>query len=291
MLNNWRQIIGTKPKEKSMSVTVSVKNLEKNFGHYPALRSVSLNVEAGELVALLGPSGSGKTTLLRAIAGLEEIDTGEVFFGDINANQLTLRDRRIGFVFQQYALFRHMTVMNNIAFGLRARPRSTRPAKAAIRSRVLELLNLVHLDGLEGRYPAQLSGGQRQRVALARALAIEPRVLLLDEPFGALDAKVRKDLRRWLRELHDRTGHTTLFVTHDQEEAFELADRVAILNTGRIEQVGSPSQIVNHPATDFVAEFVDGIDLKRVATGMRSPVAPQAHNLKVVSSNLAPATK
>jgi sulfate/thiosulfate transport system ATP-binding protein len=274
-----------------MSVTVSVKNLEKNFGHYPALRSVSLNVEAGELVALLGPSGSGKTTLLRAIAGLEEIDTGEVFFGDINANQLTLRDRRIGFVFQQYALFRHMTVMNNIAFGLRARPRSTRPAKAAIRSRVLELLNLVHLDGLEGRYPAQLSGGQRQRVALARALAIEPRVLLLDEPFGALDAKVRKDLRRWLRELHDRTGHTTLFVTHDQEEAFELADRVAILNTGRIEQVGSPSQIVNHPMTDFVAEFVDGIDLKRVATGMRSPVAPQAHNLKVVSSNLAPATK
>jgi sulfate/thiosulfate transport system ATP-binding protein len=274
-----------------MSVTVSVKNLEKNFGHYPALRSVSLNVEAGELVALLGPSGSGKTTLLRAIAGLEEIDAGEVFFGDINANQLTLRDRRIGFVFQQYALFRHMTVMNNIAFGLRARPRSTRPAKAAIRSRVLELLNLVHLDGLEGRYPAQLSGGQRQRVALARALAIEPRVLLLDEPFGALDAKVRKDLRRWLRELHDRTGHTTLFVTHDQEEAFELADRVAILNTGRIEQVGSPSQIVNHPMTDFVAEFVDGIDLKRVATGVRSPVAPQAHNLKVVSSNLAPATK
>ena len=254
-----------------MSVTVSVKNLEKNFGHYAALRSVSLNVEAGELVALLGPSGSGKTTLLRAIAGLEEIDTGEVFFGDINANQLTLRERRIGFVFQQYALFKHMTVMDNIAFGLRARSRATRPAKAAIRTRVLELLNLVQLDGLEGRYPVQLSGGQRQRVALARALAIEPRVLLLDEPFGALDAKVRKDLRRWLRELHDRTGHTTLFVTHDQEEAFELADRVAILNKGKIEQVGSPSQIVNHPATDFVNEFVDGIDLARITMPKQTP--------------------
>ena len=258
-----------------MSVTVSVKNLEKNFGRYPALRSVSLSVEAGELVALLGPSGSGKTTLLRAIAGLEEFDTGEVFFGDINANQLTLRERRIGFVFQQYALFKHMTVMNNIAFGLRARPRASRPTAAAIRTRVLELLNLVQLDGLEGRYPSQLSGGQRQRVALARALAIEPRVLLLDEPFGALDAKVRKDLRRWLRELHDRTGHTTLFVTHDQEEAFELADRVAILNQGKIEQVGSPIQIVNYPATDFVKEFVDGIDLARI--GISKPLNDVVH--------------
>ncbi len=247
-----------------MSVTVSVKNLEKNFGRFPALRSVSLNVDGGELVALLGPSGSGKTTLLRAIAGLEEVDAGEVFFGDINANQLTLRERRIGFVFQQYALFKHMTVMDNIAFGLRARPRASRPAKTVIRTRVLELLSLVQLDGLEARFPAQLSGGQRQRVALARALAIEPRVLLLDEPFGALDAKVRKDLRRWLRELHDRTGHTTLFVTHDQEEAFELADRVAILNKGKIEQIGTPAQIVNYPATDFVADFVDGINLSRL---------------------------
>lgn len=247
-----------------MSVTVSVKNLEKNFGRFPALRSVSLNVDGGELVALLGPSGSGKTTLLRAIAGLEEVDAGEVFFGDINANQLTLRERRIGFVFQQYALFKHMTVMDNIAFGLRARPRASRPAKTVIRTRVLELLSLVQLDGLEARFPAQLSGGQRQRVALARALAIEPRVLLLDEPFGALDAKVRKDLRRWLRELHDRTGHTTLFVTHDQEEAFELADRVAILNNGKIEQIGTPAQIVNHPATDFVADFVDGINFSRL---------------------------
>ncbi len=266
-----------------MSVTVSVKNIEKNFGRFAALRGVSLNVDGGELVALLGPSGSGKTTLLRAIAGLEEIDAGEVFFGDINANELTLRERRIGFVFQQYALFKHMTVMDNIAFGLRARPRASRPAKAAIRARVLELLSLVQLDGLEARFPAQLSGGQRQRVALARALAIEPRVLLLDEPFGALDAKVRKDLRRWLRELHDRTGHTTLFVTHDQEEAFELADRVAILNKGKIEQIGTPAQIVNHPATEFVAEFVDGIDLKRINTEASSPAVRLTRNLKIVS--------
>ena len=245
-----------------MSVTVNVKNIEKSFGRFPALRGVSLNVAGGELLALLGPSGSGKTTLLRAIAGLEEFDAGEVHFGDINASQLTLRERRIGFVFQQYALFKHMTVMNNIAYGLRARPKATRPTEAEIRNRVLELLSLVQLDGLEARFPAQLSGGQRQRVALARALAIEPRVLQLDEPFGALDAKVRKDLRRWLRELHARTGHTTLFVTHDQEEAFELADRVAILNDGRIEQIGSPSQIVHHPANAFVADFVAGIEIK-----------------------------
>jgi sulfate/thiosulfate transport system ATP-binding protein len=244
-----------------MSVAVNIKNIKKNFERYPALRGVSLNVDGGELVALLGPSGSGKTTLLRTIAGLEQQDSGQVFFGDIDANQLTLRERRIGFVFQQYALFKHMTVLDNIAFGLRARPRATRPSKTAIRDRVLELLNLVQLDGLEARYPTQLSGGQRQRVALARALAIEPRVLLLDEPFGALDAKVRKDLRRWLRELHMRTGHTTLFVTHDQEEAFELADRIAILNQGKIEQVGTPNQIVNHPANSFVADFVDGIKI------------------------------
>jgi sulfate/thiosulfate transport system ATP-binding protein len=245
-----------------MSIAVTVQNIEKSFQRYPALRGVSLNVEGGELIALLGPSGSGKTTLLRTIAGLEQQDHGQVFFGDINANQLTLRERRIGFVFQQYALFKHMTVLENISFGLRARPRATRPGKTTIRDRVHELLNLVQLDGLEARYPAQLSGGQRQRVALARALAIEPRVLLLDEPFGALDAKVRKDLRRWLRELHTRTGHTTVFVTHDQEEAFELADRVAILNQGKIEQVGTPHQIVNQPANHFVADFVDGIKIR-----------------------------
>ena len=251
-----------------MSVAVSVRNLEKTFGRYPALKGVSLDVAAGELVALLGPSGSGKTTLLRAVAGLEQPDAGHVFFGDIDANQLTLRERRIGFVFQQYALFRHMTVIDNIAFGLRARPRASRPDAGTIRSRVLELLNLVQLDGLESRYPSQLSGGQRQRVALARALAIEPRVLLLDEPFGALDAKVRKDLRKWLRDLHRRTGHTTLFVTHDQDEAFELADRIAILNDGVIEQVGTAQQILDRPATPFVRQFVEDIHARQAMPPM-----------------------
>jgi sulfate transport system ATP-binding protein len=246
-----------------MFVDVKVENLEKTFGSFPALRGVSLTVAGGELVALLGPSGSGKTTLLRAIAGLEEAEAGRVYFGDVDATHLSLRERRIGFVFQQYALFRHMTVMDNIAFGLRARRRRERPTRAEIRSRALDLLSLVQLDGLEGRYPQQLSGGQRQRVALARALAIEPRLLLLDEPFGALDARVRRDLRRWLRELHERTGHTTLFVTHDQEEAFELADRVAILNGGKIEQIGTPHEILRDPANDFVAEFVEDIDRDR----------------------------
>ena len=242
-----------------MSVPVSVKNLEKSFGRYPALKGVSLDVAAGELVALLGPSGSGKTTLLRAVAGLEQVDGGSVYFGDIDATGLSLRERRIGFVFQHYALFRHMRVFDNIAFGLRARPRTTRPSEAEIRMRVTELLSLVQLDGLETRYPAQLSGGQRQRVALARALAIEPRVLLLDEPFGALDARVRKDLRKWLKDLHRRTGHTTLFVTHDQDEAFELADRIAILDHGRIVQVGTAQDILDRPATPFVDSFIEGI--------------------------------
>lgn len=242
-----------------MSVSVTIKNLKKAFSAFPALQGVSLDVAEGELVALLGPSGSGKTTLLRSVAGLEFPDSGSVFFGDTDAAQLTLRERRIGFVFQHYALFRHMTVMDNIAFGLRARPRKTRPSETQIKARVLELLSLVQLDGLEARYPSQLSGGQRQRVALARALAIDPRVLLLDEPFGALDAKVRKDLRRWLRQLHDKTRHTTLFVTHDQEEAFELADRIAILNNGHIEQIGTPAEILRAPATDFVADFIDDI--------------------------------
>jgi sulfate transport system ATP-binding protein len=266
-----------------MSVSVTVKNLEKKFDRFPALKNVSLQVGAGELVALLGPSGSGKTTLLRTIAGLEQQDAGSVLFGDIDACQLSLRERRIGFVFQHYALFKHMTVQDNIGFGLRARPRASRPAESIVRSRISELLNLVQLDGLELRYPAQLSGGQRQRVALARALAIEPRVLLLDEPFGALDAKVRKDLRRWLRELHDRTGHTTLFVTHDQEEAFELADRVAVLNSGRIEQIGTPSQIVNQPDNDFVSEFVEGIGLGPQSTKMK--VGAQIINLNAAISH------
>jgi sulfate/thiosulfate transport system ATP-binding protein len=242
-----------------MSVTVTIKRISRKFGQVDALRGVSLDVAAGELVALLGPSGSGKTTLLRAVAGLDQIEEGDIYFGDINARRLSLRERRIGFVFQNYALFRHMKVIDNIAFGLRARPRGERPSESVIKSRVLDLLSLVQLEGFEGRFPNQLSGGQRQRVALARALAIEPRVLLLDEPFGALDAKVRKDLRQWLRDLHKRTGHTTIFVTHDQDEAFELSDRIAILNDGRIEQVGTTPDILEHPATDFIADFIQDL--------------------------------
>jgi sulfate transport system ATP-binding protein len=239
-----------------MSVEVTVDRLSKRFGTFPAIDGVSLSIDSGELVALLGPSGSGKTTLLRIVAGLEQADSGRVLFEGEDATSLSLRDRRIGFVFQNYALFRHMSVGENIAFGLKARPRRDRPSDPEIRRRVGELLDLVQLAGLDRRFPSQLSGGQRQRVALARALAIEPRVLLLDEPFGALDAKVRKDLRRWLRELHDRTGHTTLFVTHDQDEALELADRVAILHQGRLEQIGTPDEVYDHPATPFVCEFL-----------------------------------
>ena len=235
---------------------IRIEGVELDFGSYPALRDVSLDIAGGELVALLGPSGSGKTTLLRVIAGLNSPHRGAVFFDALNATSLSVQERRVGFVFQNYALFRHMTVAENIAFGLNARSRASRPSKPQIAARVLELLELVQLEGLGQRYPAQLSGGQRQRVALARALAIEPRVLLLDEPFGALDARVRKDLRRWLREIHERTGLTTVFVTHDQDEAMELADRVVVLNQGRIEQVGSPNQLYDQPASPFVLSFV-----------------------------------
>jgi sulfate transport system ATP-binding protein len=208
------------------------------------------------LLALLGPSGSGKTTLLRLVAGLEAPTAGRLLFDDEDATHLSVGERRVGFVFQSYALFRHQSVAENIAYGLRVRPRHTRPSNTEIKRRVAELLDLVQLNGLDRRRPSELSGGQRQRVALARALAVEPRVLLLDEPFGALDAQVRRDLRRWLRELHDRTGHTTLFVTHDQDEALELADRVAILHRGRLEQIGTPDDILDRPATSFVAGFV-----------------------------------
>ena len=239
-----------------LPVDVSVENVEKAFGDTPALHGVSLEIKSGELVALLGPSGSGKTTLLRILAGLDFPTAGRVMFGGEDALRLTVQQRNVGFVFQNYALFRHMKVFDNIAFGLDARPRSRRPAKPDIRTRVLELLKLVQLDGLDKRYPSQLSGGQRQRVALARALAIEPRILLLDEPFGALDAKVRRELRRWLREIHDQTGHTTVFVTHDQEEAIELADRIVVLNHGKIEQVGTPDEIYDSPASPFVAGFI-----------------------------------
>ncbi len=240
--------------EKPMQVTI--ENVVRTFGTTPALHGVSLDIQPGELVALLGPSGSGKTTLLRILAGLDIPTAGRVLFDGEDALKLTVQQRNVGLVFQSYALFRHMTVLENIGFGLRVRPRVRRPSRGEIRRRALELLDLVQLSGLEKRFPAQLSGGQRQRVAFARALAIEPRVLLLDEPFGALDAKVRRDLRRWLRELHDKTGHTTVFVTHDQEEALELADRVVVMSEGRIEQVGTPDEIYDRPNSPFVFSFI-----------------------------------
>ncbi|MGJ0504513.1 MAG: sulfate/molybdate ABC transporter ATP-binding protein [Methylocystis sp.] len=235
---------------------IRIEGVEQDFGAFPALRDVSLDIQSGELVALLGPSGSGKTTLLRVIAGLNSPDRGRVLFDGENATNLPVQDRHVGMVFQNYALFKHMTVADNIAYGLRVRPRRRRPSRASIKARVDELLQFVQLDGLGRRYPAQLSGGQRQRVALARALAIEPRVLLLDEPFGALDARVRKDLRRWLRDIHKQTGLTTVFVTHDQDEAMELADRVVVLNEGRIEQIGTPEELYDRPASPFVISFV-----------------------------------
>ncbi|MDX8479655.1 sulfate/molybdate ABC transporter ATP-binding protein [Mesorhizobium sp. VK24D] len=235
---------------------VRVVNVRKEFERFPALHDVSLDIRSGELIALLGPSGSGKTTLLRLIAGLERPTKGAIFFGDEDASQKSIQERNVGFVFQHYALFRHMTVADNIGFGLKVRHGAARPSAQEIRRRASELLDLVQLSGLEKRYPAQLSGGQRQRVALARAMAIEPKVLLLDEPFGALDAQVRRELRRWLREIHDATGHTTVFVTHDQEEALELADRVVVMSQGRIEQVGSADEIYDIPNSPFVYNFV-----------------------------------
>ncbi len=237
-------------------MSLVVESVAKAFGRFPALGGVSLDVKDGEFLALLGPSGSGKTTLLRILAGLEVPDSGTVTLGGENFLALSARDRRIGMVFQHYALFRHMTVAQNIAFGLTVRPRRERPSRAAIASRVNDLLRLIQLEDLGGRYPAQLSGGQRQRVALARALAIEPRMLLLDEPFGALDAKVRRELRRWLRQVHDETGVTTIFVTHDQEEALDLADRVAILKDGQLIQVGESQAVYARPETGFVFDFL-----------------------------------
>lgn len=235
---------------------LAIRNVRKEFDRFPALHDVSLDIRSGELIALLGPSGSGKTTLLRLIAGLDFPNSGSIRFGDEDASFKSVQQRNVGFVFQQYALFRHMTVAENIGFGLKVRPSATRPSHAEIKRRASELLDLVQLSGLEKRYPNQLSGGQRQRVALARALAIEPRVLLLDEPFGALDAQVRRELRRWLREIHDRTGHTTVFVTHDQEEALELADRVVVMSQGRIEQVGTADEVYDTPNSPFVYGFI-----------------------------------
>jgi sulfate transport system ATP-binding protein len=237
-------------------MTIEVKNLVKRFGSFTALDGVDLKVADGELLALLGPSGSGKTTLLRIIAGLDWPDAGEVTFDGENALVRGAGERQVGFVFQHYALFRHMTVFENVAFGLRVQPRSVRKDEASIRARVKELLDLVQLDWLADRYPSQLSGGQRQRIALARALAIEPRILLLDEPFGALDAKVRKELRKWLRTLHQEIHVTSIFVTHDQEEALEVANRVVVMDKGHIEQVGSPGEVYDSPATAFVHGFI-----------------------------------
>jgi sulfate transport system ATP-binding protein len=235
---------------------ITIENVSKRFGRFPAVRDVSLEIAEGKLVALLGPSGSGKTTLLRIIAGLERPEEGRILFAGTDATHMGARERHVGFVFQHYALFRHMTALENIAFGLAVRPRRSRPPRAERTRRARELLALVQMSEFEHRRPSQLSGGQRQRIALARALAIEPRVLLLDEPFGALDAKVRKELRQWLRDLHDRLRITSIFVTHDQEEALEIADRIVVMNRGAIEQVGTPTDVYDQPRTSFVFEFM-----------------------------------
>lgn len=241
-------------------MSIEINNISKQFGKFQALQNINFNVPSGELVALLGPSGCGKTTLLRIIAGLESADDGRIAFHGDDTTDKNVRERQVGFVFQHYALFRHMTVFENVAFGLRVRPKATRPPEAEIRRRVHELLGLVQLDWLADRYPPQLSGGQRQRIALARALAVEPKVLLLDEPFGALDAKVRKDLRRWLRRLHDELHITSVFVTHDQEEALEVADRIVVMNHGKVEQIGSPQQVYDQPASPFVYQFLGNVN-------------------------------
>lgn len=237
-------------------MSIEVQNIRKTFGSFTALDNVSLNFPDGQLVALLGPSGCGKTTLLRIIAGLERPDSGRIVLDGEDASGRHVRERAVGFVFQHYALFRHMTVFDNVAFGLRVKPRAIRPSEAEISKKVKDLLELVQLGWLADRFPSQLSGGQRQRIALARALAVEPRVLLLDEPFGALDAQVRKELRRWLRRLHDELHITSVFVTHDQEEALEVADKIVLLNKGRIEQIGTPNEIYDEPATSFAYSFI-----------------------------------
>ena len=240
---------------------IDIRAITKRFGGFTALDQVSLSIPSGELTALLGPSGSGKTTLLRIIAGLERADAGTIAFGEADVTGSGIAERGVGFVFQHYALFRHMTAAENVAFGLEVLPRALRPSRADIAARVRDLLRLVQLEGYAQRFPHQLSGGQRQRIALARALAVQPRVLLLDEPFGALDAKVRVELRRWLRRLHDDTGITSVFVTHDQEEALEVSDRVAVMDHGRIEQVGTPDEVYRHPASAFVHQFIGQVNV------------------------------
>jgi len=262
-------------------MSIEVRNVTKKYGDLAVCNNLSLDVPAGELVALLGPSGSGKTTLLRIIAGLEVPDAGSVLFHGEDATHTEVRDRNVGFVFQHYALFGHMTIAENVAFGLRVRPRATRPSEREIKAKVAELLKLVQLDWLADRHPHQLSGGQRQRVARARARAVEPKVLLLDEPFGALDAKVRKELRRWLRRLHDEMHITSVFVTHDQEEAMEVADRVVVMNAGKIEQQGAPDEVYDNPATPFVLQFLGDVNL--FARGSETDYV-RPHEIDIVSA-------
>jgi sulfate/thiosulfate transport system ATP-binding protein len=277
-------------------MSIRVENIVKTFGDFTAIGGLSLDFPRGELTALLGPSGCGKTTLLRIIAGLESADSGTILLEGEDATAKHVRERQVGFVFQHYALFRHMNVFENVAFGLRVKPRGERPSESDIRKRVMQLLDMVQLARLADRFPAQLSGGQRQRVALARALAVAPQVLLLDEPFGALDAKVRKELRRWLRQLHDELHITSIFVTHDQEEALELADRVVVMNEGRIEQIGSPQEVYDHPANPFVYSFLGSSNILRgrVADGVFSAGGGadalayiRPHDLRVVRAGSA----
>lgn len=242
-------------------MSIQIQHVTKSFGTFQALKDISIDIESGELIALLGPSGSGKTTLLRILAGLEGLDGGRILFDGEDITNVSPKERKIGFVFQHYALFRHMTVFDNVAYGLKVRPRKIRPSKEEIAKKVHELLSLVKLENFHDRYPSQLSGGQRQRVALARALAVEPKVLLLDEPFGALDAKVRKELRRWLRKLHDEFNVTSIFVTHDQEEALDVANRIIVMNQGKIEQVGTPEEVYDNPKSPFVYDFLGNVNI------------------------------
>jgi sulfate transport system ATP-binding protein len=264
-------------------MSIEIRNVVKKYGALAVCNDLSLDIPAGELVALLGPSGSGKTTLLRIIAGLEMPDSGSVLFHGEDATNTEVRDRNVGFVFQHYALFGHMSIAENVAFGLRVRPKATRPSDREIKAKVAQLLKLVQLDWLADRHPHQLSGGQRQRVALARALAVEPKVLLLDEPFGALDAKVRKELRRWLRRLHDEMHVTSVFVTHDQEEAMEVADRVVVMHDGKIEQQGAPDEVYDHPATPFVLQFLGDVNLFKHAGDAARVDYVRPHEIDIVA--------
>jgi sulfate transport system ATP-binding protein len=269
-------------------MSIEIRNVSKNFNAFKALNTINLDIHSGELVALLGPSGCGKTTLLRIIAGLETPDEGSIVFHGEDVSSRDVRDRNVGFVFQHYALFRHMTVFDNVAFGLRMKPKKERPAESQIKKKVHDLLELVQLGWLGDRYPEQLSGGQRQRIALARALAVEPKILLLDEPFGALDAKVRKELRRWLARLHEEVNLTSVFVTHDQEEAMEVADRIVVMNKGVIEQIGAPGEVYEKPASDFVYHFLG--DSNRLQLANQQQILFRPHEILLASQASAGST-